>query len=74
MGDYDGEFDGLILVDGDWDGPEASDGEWDGRLDGGLDGGQILVPHEAPPEQKVLSKAESFLSHLQRFWLNAIAV
>lgn len=34
--------------------------------DGAIDGGQTLMPHEAP-KQKTKSEAESLLFHLQRF-------
>ena len=37
--------------------------------DGALDGGQTLVPHEAP-KQKSIYEAK-FIFHLQRFWSNA---
>ena len=43
----------------------SDEGDWNGGLDE-----QILGPHEAPSEQKLPSEAESFLSHLQRFWSN----
>ena len=56
------------FCDGTWVGICGCDGARVGFFDGALDGGQLLVPHEAP-EQKAIYEVKS-LSHLQRFWSN----